>query len=315
MNSTFENLIESLGLGQDLILQASNITGDAIGIVGRLKNDTIALLLSLNGICPLIREKVCSVSFSFTSDTCEAVESNITLITLFSEWQNENKIGNGEVLDGIGDLVQEFDKNVSSFIQEASSDTVSSVSNFDFETASMMVIEGAIGTACRWSEIGTSILCDTEGILTTRITRKLAALVDKANWLLPDVISFNEDLMSTYEMLEGYKSTVSTFDWALSLSLFFMILSSSVALFLLGVLVFPRFASSRVVQRIHKYWAFPIFLLSAFLSLIFTCVFLLGSTSMADFCFDGPDENLLAMAAEFGSNKQSIFPQKTMYEL
>ena len=315
MNSTFENLIESLSLSQDLILQASDLVGDAIHSVGRLKNDTIALLLSLNGICPLIRDKVCFLSSNFTSDKCEAVDSNITLITLFNEWQNENQVGNEEVSDGIGDLVQEFDKNMSSFIQTTSNVIVGSANNFDFEAASIKVIEGAIGTACKWSEIGTSILCDTEGILTTQITGKLAELIGKANWLLPDIISFNEDLMSTDEMLEGYKSTVSKFDWALSLSLFFMILSSCVALFLLVVLVFPRFGSSGVVQRIHYYWVFPIFMFSAFLSLIFTCVFLLGSTSMADFCFDGPDENLLAIASEVLSNKQGPLSWKTMYEL
>mmetsp|Transcript_58034 Transcript_58034/g.141833 ORF Transcript_58034/g.141833 Transcript_58034/m.141833 type:complete len:1124 (+) Transcript_58034:109-3480(+) len=315
MNSTFSNLIKSLNLVQDLVLQASDIVGDAIRGVGRLKNDTIASLLSLNGICPLVRDKVCFLSTNFTDDKCGTVDSSVTLITLFNEWQKQNGIGNGQVLEGIGDLVEEVDNNSSSTIQIMWNDIIELANNFDFETASAKVIEGAIGTACKGSEIGTSILCDSEGILTTLITTQLAGLVDKANWLLPDMISFNEDLMSTYEKLEDYKSTVSTFDWALSLALFFMILSASVALFLLGVLVFPRFASSRVVQRIHMYWVVPIFMFSAFLSLIFTCVFLLGSMSMADFCFDGPEENLLAMAAEFGSNAQSqIFPGKTTYE-
>ena len=249
-------------------------------------------------------------------DKCQTVDSNVTLITLFNEWQNENRIGSGQVLEGTGDLVEEFDNNISSTIQTTSNDMVALVNNFDFEIAATEVIEGTIGTACNGSEFGTSIMCNTEGILTTLITTQLAEMVDKMNSLLPDMISFNEDLLSAYEMLEDYKSTVSKFDWALSLALFFMILSASVALFLLGVLVFPRFASSRIVQRIHIYWVFPIFMLSAFLSLIFTCVFLIGSMSMADFCFDGPEENILAMAAEFGGNTQSrIFPRKTMYEL
>jgi hypothetical protein len=317
LKSTIQNGKTSVELAQDLALQAIDFVQSLIRAIDRVHNDIVALLLSLNGICPL-QERVCNLTSDFTDSKCEGVDSNVTLITVFDEWrQDQNNNGEDVGFEIFDD--DDLASNETTLVEDKTTvveNTMSFLDDFDFEAASKTVVDAATGTACRGLGIGTSIVCNANNILPGFSAERLARHVNTATSLQSDLYSLSDDIETVYELMDDMKRTATSFDWALDVAILFMVLSASIGLFFLCELTFPKFSSQRLTRCIQNCWIFPLFMFFTFLSLVFTCVFMMGSMAVSDFCWGGPEDRLLEVAAKFTEpSRIKLFASKSTYEL
>lgn len=298
----------SVNTAQELLVESLDIVKSFINGLKRLQNDTLALLLSLNGICPRVRERVCTLSTDFTNEACGYV-SNVTLVDLWYEWQDDSEMASEVPLSSLDELGNETDDGLFSEVEDDMRNA------FDIQAASSMVINAAAANAlCGGLSDATNVACNGTGLIGNFVAERLGRYFNKTRWLITQIESASDGLEGIYNSLESAKTMVSTFDWALTVAMTFMILTGVMALFLFCGLIFQK-SSPRILRCVQYRFTFPLFTLLTAISLVFTCVFILGSIAVADTCVDGPEERLIAIASHYIGGPTRRFPSSMIYDL
>ena len=104
--------------------------------------------------------------------------------------------------------------------------------------------------------------------------------------------NWQSDLEQALATADYLQSTVRDFAWALYLTeIFALMLSFLICVFLLGA--YCRFP--RILRCLNNVFFVPIFVVFVVISWVCSMVFVIGSMTLADFCVDSPDDNVLSI--------------------
>ena len=124
---------------------------------------------------------------------------------------------------------------------------------------------------------------------------------DTRNDFLKDLASTRNNLEDIVEFTESIENKVEYYNWAFQVERIIAFVVAGLCCVIIISLLVPK--TCLLVTLRHCVFA-PIFLILVFLCWIFSMVFIVGSTSVADMCVDSPDSRFLLLLERF-ENKLS----------
>ena len=146
--------------------------------------------------------------------------------------------------------------------------------------------------------------CDFTGIeeVVDRVgfTQLLDVLDSYTDELYDDLEQGRNDLVYLQTVANDMMDKAKTFNWAYQIARVFSILLAVLCLIIMHGVMFSKW--TKFFLYLRRGILIPLFVFLVFLCFVFSLVFVIGSQSIADLCYDSPDDNMLLVVEKLESN-------------
>jgi uncharacterized membrane protein len=151
-----------------------------------------------------------------------------------------------------------------------------------------------------------STTCDGSGIFDGRIMERMVDFVNSDHSVVYQIELARAGLEEVILQAEAADEAAADFNWALILSVAFVVPLSMICLWIIIALFYKTPQSSKSMRFFQSKFIIPTMVFFAIVSFVFSIVFIISSMAVADTCIDDPDARVLAIAEHYTKTSYPI---------